>query len=54
MNHYGWFERVERGVYRLHPAGIEALGQYKERIPVLEEMTEEALRARDGKKEDML
>ena len=43
MNHYGWFERVTTGVYRLHPAGKEALDHYKDRIPVLEEMTEEAL-----------
>ena len=43
MNHYGWFERVTTGVYRLHPAGKEALKRYKDRIPVLEEMTEEAL-----------
>jgi len=27
-NYYGWFERVRRGVYRLTPAGEEALVQY--------------------------
>lgn len=27
-NYYGWFERVRRGVYRLSPAGVEALEQY--------------------------
>ncbi len=27
-NHYGWFERVKRGVYTLHPAGKKALKQY--------------------------
>lgn len=24
-NHYGWFERIKRGVYRLHPHGKKAL-----------------------------
>lgn len=27
-NYYGWFERVERGSYRLTPAGVLALEQY--------------------------
>ncbi len=27
-NHYGWFERIDRGVYRLHPAGKTALKEY--------------------------
>lgn len=27
-NYYGWFERVSRGVYRLTPAGSEALVRY--------------------------
>ncbi|MCP4021468.1 MAG: hypothetical protein GY729_06480 [Desulfobacteraceae bacterium] len=27
-NHYRWFERVKRGVYRLHPQGKKALKQY--------------------------
>lgn len=27
-NFYGWFERVARGVYRLHPAGKKALTEY--------------------------
>jgi len=27
-DYYGWFERVERGVYRLRPAGEAALGEY--------------------------
>lgn len=43
MNHYGWFQRVSIGVYRLHPAGTEALAHYRERMPVLAEMTERAL-----------
>ncbi len=29
-NVYGWFERIERGVYTLHPAGKEALLMYAE------------------------
>lgn len=28
-NFYGWFERVERGVYRLNDAGREALNGYR-------------------------
>jgi hypothetical protein len=24
-NHYGWFEKVEKGVYGLTPAGAEAV-----------------------------
>ena len=43
MNHYGWFERVETGIYRLHPAGKEALKRYIQKMPVLEEMTEQAI-----------
>ena len=31
-NYYGWFERVERGIYRLHPSGKEALLEYPEII----------------------
>ncbi|MFS0727241.1 DUF2161 domain-containing phosphodiesterase [Paenibacillus sp. 1P07SE] len=31
-DYYGWFERVERGVYRLRPAGTAALEQYAEII----------------------
>ncbi|MCF6247467.1 MAG: DUF2161 family putative PD-(D/E)XK-type phosphodiesterase [Desulfobacula sp.] len=27
-NHYGWFERVKRGIYRLHPTGKKALKHY--------------------------
>lgn len=29
-NHYGWFQRVERGVYSLHRAGRSALQHYPE------------------------
>ncbi len=34
-NVYGWFERVERGVYRLHPAGIQALAVYAEAVETI-------------------
>jgi len=27
-DHYGWFERVERGVYALTPAGRQGLAQH--------------------------
>lgn len=30
QNLYGWFERVRRGTYRLHPAGFEALNDVPE------------------------
>ena len=33
-DYYGWFERVERGIYRLRPAGLSALDQYAEIIRV--------------------
>jgi hypothetical protein len=29
-NVYGWFERVERGVYGLTPAGHEALARWQQ------------------------
>lgn len=29
-NYYGWFHKIERGKYRLHPSGKLALEQYKE------------------------
>jgi hypothetical protein len=25
-DHYGWFERVERGIYALTPKGLASLG----------------------------
>jgi hypothetical protein len=27
-NHYGWFERVDRGVYRLSPGAVDGLAQW--------------------------
>lgn len=35
-DHYGWFERVRRGVYALSPKGEAAVVQYAEAIAVLE------------------
>lgn len=40
-NVYGWFERVERGVYALHPAGREALANY---ASVVEKITRKVRR----------
>ena len=34
-DHYGWFERVEKGIYMLTPKGSEALGVYG-RVEVVE------------------
>jgi len=31
-NHYGWFERVKRGIYKLHPQGKKALEQYPDLV----------------------
>ena len=31
-NHYGWFERVETGIYALSPNGNRALGEYADEI----------------------
>jgi hypothetical protein len=36
-DHYGWFERVERGVYALRPAGVEALKTYADVVKALQE-----------------
>lgn len=33
-NVYGWFERIERGIYGLTPAGGQALSRFAEAIPV--------------------
>jgi hypothetical protein len=27
-DHYGWFERVERGIYTVTPKGLEAMSSY--------------------------
>ncbi|MBT3273345.1 MAG: hypothetical protein HN368_09335 [Spirochaetales bacterium] len=31
-NYYGWFERVDRGIYELHPEGKKALLEYPELV----------------------
>jgi len=31
-NHYGWFERVERGTYALSPRGEQELGRWREAL----------------------
>ena len=31
-NYYGWFERVKRGVYKLHPQGQKALENYPDLV----------------------
>ena len=36
-DHYGWFERVERGVYALRPAGVDALKTYADVVKALQE-----------------
>jgi hypothetical protein len=35
VDHYGWFERVDRGVYRLRDVGVTALGIYAESVKLL-------------------
>jgi hypothetical protein len=32
-NVYGWFDRIERGTYRLTPQGDQALSRFAEAIP---------------------
>ena len=32
-NVYGWFDRIERGTYRLTPEGDRALSRFAEAIP---------------------
>lgn len=34
-DHYGWFYRVERGVYALSDLGVQAVVEYKEQIQLL-------------------
>ncbi len=35
-NHYGWFERVERGVYQITPKGVEALDEFAEALATID------------------
>ena len=34
-NVYGWFDRIERGTYRLTPEGDQALSRFAEAIPAM-------------------
>jgi len=34
-DHYGWFERVERGVYAITPKGLAATGEYRAELEAL-------------------
>ena len=34
-NVYGWFDRVERGVYEVNASGREALDEYPELVPAI-------------------
>ncbi len=38
-NHYGWFHRVQRGVYRLNDKGISELNDFKELVEYYEKGT---------------
>lgn len=33
QNHYGWFDRVKKGLYTLNPAGLTALERYEKEQP---------------------
>ena len=43
-NHYGWFERVRRGVYRLDGAGLAALGEYGEVVAAITRLRDTTIR----------
>jgi len=36
-NHYGWFERVDRGIYALTPRGVTAVEEYAGTLKTLQE-----------------
>ncbi|MEM1364519.1 MAG: DUF2161 family putative PD-(D/E)XK-type phosphodiesterase [Pseudomonadota bacterium] len=38
-DHYGWFERVDRGIYRLTPKGEAALEEFADAVAALREGT---------------
>ena len=42
-NFYGWFERVEKGVYRLHTAGKDALREYPQIASFFQKKLQETL-----------
>jgi len=31
-NHYGWFEKIDRGIYGLTPAGAQALIDHEDAV----------------------
>lgn len=31
-DHYGWFERVERGIYQITPKGVQAISDYRDEL----------------------
>ena len=35
-NHYGWFERTDKGIYALTPSGIEALSEFADSLKTLD------------------
>lgn len=39
-NHYGWFERVQRGIYAITPEGTAALSQYAAELAALKDQPE--------------
>lgn len=50
-NYYGWFERLERGVYALAPEGAESLANLGERIREIEEQALRGARAAQSDRE---
>ncbi|MDA0238658.1 MAG: DUF2161 family putative PD-(D/E)XK-type phosphodiesterase [Proteobacteria bacterium] len=47
-NHYDWFERTTRGVYRLTALGQEGLAQHSEVLAMLDEMSPDGATRRSG------
>ncbi|MEN8981504.1 MAG: DUF2161 domain-containing phosphodiesterase, partial [Planktotalea arctica] len=37
-NHYGWFERVSKGIYWLSPKGQDALAEYEAELDAIREL----------------
>ncbi|MEP0521457.1 MAG: DUF2161 family putative PD-(D/E)XK-type phosphodiesterase [Hyphomicrobiales bacterium] len=38
-DHYGWFERIQTGIYGLTPKGLEATEEYKKELQILSKPT---------------
>jgi hypothetical protein len=47
-NFYGWFRRVDRGVYELTPAGKESLNEYSDLVSRYQSMVDQALQNERG------